>query len=242
MDKLKKQKKERVMNSTKVPKALVVDDDATIRDFLTRLLNLEGIEVKTVDSGFKAIEMAKEEKFDIFFIDVRMPGIDGVDTFKEIKKICPEAKYVMMTGYSLDELLKRLEGEDIEAVITKPFEIKEIVAILEEYIREKYPEQIMNVLIVESEEVVSNFFSKLFQNYNVTTVKSGHEALALVKEQNFDLILSDIALEDMSGVELYAKIQELKPASKIILATGDAKKTEGIIKESLYKQIKSILK
>ena len=230
------------MTSARALKVLVVDDEAIIRDFLNRLLALEGIEVKTVDSGWKAIAMAKEEQFDIFFIDVRMPGMDGVDTFYELKKMAPNSKYVMMTGYSLDELLKRLEGENIEAVITKPFDIKEIVTILEDYIREKYPGQIMNILIVESEEVVSSFFKKLFQNYNVTTVKSGQEALTLVNQQNFDLILSDIALEDMSGVELYAKVQEAKPSSKIILVTGDVKKTEGLIKESLYKQIKSILK
>ena len=171
------------MTSARASKVLVVDDEAVIRDFLIRLLTLEGIEVKTVDNGWKAIAMAREEQFDIFFIDVRMPGIGGVDTFMELKAIAPNSKYVMMTGYSLDELLKRLEGEDIEAVITKPFDIKEIVTILEDYIREKYPGQIMNVLIVESEEVVSNFFSKLFQNYNVTTVKSGQEALTLVNQQ-----------------------------------------------------------
>ncbi|MBN1913899.1 MAG: response regulator [Candidatus Omnitrophica bacterium] len=223
-------------------KVLVVDDEEIIRDFLTRLFTLEGVEVKATESGFKAKELAKEEHFDIFFLDVRMPGIDGVDTFKELKRISPKSKYVMMTGYSLDELLKRLEGEDIEAVITKPFEIKEIVVILEDYMRQKYPEEIINVLVVETEDIVLNFFKKLLQNYHVTSAKTGAEALAMLQNDEYDLIISDMALNDMSGVELYSKIQELKPNSKIILVTGDAKKTEGLVRESLQQQIKTIIR
>ncbi|MFA5356412.1 MAG: response regulator [Candidatus Omnitrophota bacterium] len=223
-------------------KVLVVDDERIIRDFLIRLLSLEGLVVRAAESGKKAIEMAKKEEFDIFFLDVRLPGVDGVQTFRELKKISPESKYVMMTGYSLDGLLKAIEGEKIEAFITKPFEIKEIIVILEDFIREKYPDDIINILIVESDEPVSNFFSKLLQDYNVMISETGEGALKLVTERNFDLILSDISLRDMSGVELYSKIRDIKPEARIILLTGDIKKTEGIIKQSLYHQIKSILK
>jgi CheY-like chemotaxis protein len=229
------------MASIKTPNVLVVDDEAIIRDFLSRLLTLEEIRVKTTDSGFKAIEMAKKEQFDIIFLDIRMPNMDGVAAYNELKKIAPQAKYIMMTGYSLDELLKRVEGENIEAFITKPFDINEIVTIVEDYVRQKYPEEIINILIVEPEEIVSSFFKTLFQNYNVTTVKTGKSALIMVAQRNFDLILSDMALVDMNGVELYSKIQEIRPNSRIILVTGDAKKTEGLVKSCLYQQIKDIL-
>ncbi len=59
--------------------------------------------------------------------------MDGVETFKELKKITGDTKYVMMTGYPIDELLKKVENENIEAFIKKPFEIDEIMTILKEY-------------------------------------------------------------------------------------------------------------
>lgn len=226
----------------KICKVLIVDDEEVIRDFLTRLLTLEGMSARTAENGLKAIEMAKQEQFDLFFIDLRMPGIDGVETLKELKKVAPDSKYIMITGYSLDDLLKRLEGEDIEAIVTKPFEINEIIDILEGYLREKYPGDVVNILIVESEEIISIFFSKLLQNYNITTLKTGKEAMALLEQRAFDLIISDISLMDMSGVELYSKIREKKPDAKVILVTGDPKKTEDTVKNFLYNQIKEILK
>ncbi len=229
------------MTINKTMKALVVDDEKLIRDFLSRLLILEGLSVKTAESGFQAIKMAKKEKFDIVFLDIRMPKMDGVETFKRMKKFTPDTKFIMITGYSIDELLKRVEGEHIEAFITKPFDINEIVAIIEDFSRQKYPEDIANVLIVETEDAVSNFFKKLFKGYEIVTAKTGKEALNMIDKKDFDLILSDILLEDMNGVELYIKIREIRPRAKIILVTGDAKKTEGIIKTCLYQQIKNLL-
>lgn len=220
---------------------MIVDDEEIIRDFLIRLFTFESLDAKAVESGIRAIEAAQKEEFDLFFIDVRMPGIDGIATVKALKKIAPHAKYVMMTGYSLDELLKRLEGEDVEAVITKPFETKEIVAILEDYVRQEYSHEIIDVLIVEAEERVSNFLKKLFQNYKVYVVKTGAEAVSLVGQMRFDLIVTDMLLGDMTGVELYSKIKEIKPEVKVILVTGDAQKTEGVMKDCLQQQIRKLM-
>lgn len=220
---------------------LVVDDEELIRDFLSRLLSLEGLEVTTAEDGFRAIEIAKKEKFDIIFLDIRMPKMDGVEAFKKLKKITPNSKFIMITGYSMDELLKRVEGEHIEAFITKPFDIHEIVNIIEDFARQKYPDDIVNILVVEAEDAVSGFFKKLFKAYDISTARTGKEALEIIERKDFDLVLADIMLEDMNGVELYSKIREMRPHAEIILVTGDAKKTEGIIKGCLYQQIKNLL-
>ena len=68
-------------------KILVVDDEDSLRISLASILELEGYEVKMAEDGYKAIELAKQEDFDIIFSDIRMPGISGTETFKEIKKI-----------------------------------------------------------------------------------------------------------------------------------------------------------
>jgi two-component system, NtrC family, response regulator HydG len=226
----------------KITKILVVDDEAIVRDFLGRLLTLEDLDVTLVDSGSQAIEAMKKDQFGLVFLDVRMPGMDGVETFRELKKISPHSKYVMMTGYSLDELLKKMEGEEVEAIVTKPFDINEIVTILEDYQRQRYPEDIISILIVETEDAVSNFFKKLLKTYDVVTVKKGNDALEQLKIRHYDLVISDLMLEDMNGVELYSRIKSIRPSAEIILVTGDAKKTEGLIKSCLYQQIKNLIK
>lgn len=223
-------------------KVLVVDDEEVIRTFMTRLLQLEGAEAAVAESGKQSLEMVKAARYDIIFVDARMPGLDGPETIKELKKISPASTYVMMTGYSLDTLLKKMDGETVEAFITKPFEIKEIVSILEDFVRQKSTEEISTILIVETEAAVSKFLGKLMKDYIVTTVETGKEALELLRRSEFDLILSDMALLDMTGSELYAGILEIRPDAKIILLTGDARKTGELIRDSLHRQITPYLK
>ena len=111
---------------------LIVDDEKTVRDFLTRLVSLKGLTSKAAESGFEAIEMMNREVFDFVFLDVRMPKINGVQTLKELKKINPGAKYVMMTGYSVDNLLEEAQKEEILASIKKPFDINLVSSFLAE--------------------------------------------------------------------------------------------------------------
>lgn len=121
------------MNHGKALKALIVDDELVIRDFLARFLGLKdiAIEAKAAEDGLKAIELAQKEKFDIFFIDMRMSKLNGLETLKELRKISPRAKHVMITGYAVDDLLEEALGEPgVVAALRKPFDIDELKRVL----------------------------------------------------------------------------------------------------------------
>jgi len=221
---------------------LVVDDEKIVRDFLAKLLTLENTSVTTAEDGLEAIRLANNKQFDIIFLDIRMPGLDGVATYHELKKITKEdTKYVIMTGYSIDDLLKKLENEKIEAFIRKPFEIEEILDVLGGYNQQQYCEEIRDILIVENENNVCGLFKKLLKGYNCCIVNTGQEALDQIKTKEFNLVFSDIILSDMSGIELYAKIKNIKPNLDIILIMGATQKKEKLIKGCLYKQINDLL-
>ena len=91
----------------------------------------EGVEALAVEDGAAAIEIVRREHFDIVFIDVRMPKADGYEVFKELKQIMPQAKYVMMTGYAVDDLLVVAQKEGAVVALRKPFEIEHIRNLIE---------------------------------------------------------------------------------------------------------------
>ena len=116
----------RYMASERSLTALVVDDEKVIRDFLIKFLKMYDIEARCAKDGDGAIELARTEKFDVIFLDVRMPKMDGLEALRKLKRLNPEARYVMMTGYAVDDLLEEAKKEGIAASIKKPFEIDEI--------------------------------------------------------------------------------------------------------------------
>lgn len=120
------------MNDKKPIKALVVDDEKVVRDFLTRFLDLKGIKVKAVEDGFKAIEVTKKEKFDIVFLELQMRGTDSLSLLRELKKINPHSKYVIMTACLKEDLWEEAKKEGADICLKKPFELDEIISEINE--------------------------------------------------------------------------------------------------------------
>ena len=113
-------------------KVLVVDDEKVIRDFLSRFISLQSAQVMTVEDGQQAIEAVRKEKFDLAFLDIRMPGMNGWHVFNELNKISPGLFCVFMTGYATEEaLFERMKNLGI-VCFKKPFDnlnqIKELLS------------------------------------------------------------------------------------------------------------------
>ena len=87
------------MNKKK--KILIVDDEISIRDTLHGVLEDRGYRVSVAENGYTAIQMAKSTHFDIMFVDVVMPGIDGFQTLEKIKEIDPKTKIIIMESIGL---------------------------------------------------------------------------------------------------------------------------------------------
>lgn len=117
--------------SDKKKTILVIDDDQSILSIFEYILNEAGYETVTAVDGYNAIEKVKNTKFDLVFTDVKMPGLSGIDTYKEIRKLDPKLLVVMMTGYSVDELLKEAFELGAYGVIYKPFDMEEVLSIIE---------------------------------------------------------------------------------------------------------------
>lgn len=111
-------------------KILVVDDEQVMRDLFTRVLKLKGYIVTTVESGKEAVERVKEEEFDTTFIDVVMPEMDGVETFKAIKEVNPKVHGVMMTAFAVEDKIKEAMQEGAIDYLYKPFDIAEIMTVI----------------------------------------------------------------------------------------------------------------
>lgn len=109
---------------------LIVDDEEITRDMLSKLLGKEGYETKAVESGELAITAMKDENYDIVFTDLKMPGMDGIEVLKAIKKNRSKTHVVMITAYATIETA--VESMKIGAYdyIRKPFKLLQIKNII----------------------------------------------------------------------------------------------------------------
>jgi DNA-binding NtrC family response regulator len=106
---------------------LLVDDEDDFRITLANRLKLRKIDITDAASGSEAIELVKQKPFDVAVIDVKMPGIDGIETLAEIKKIDPSIEVIMLTGHASIE--SGMESMKIGAYdyVMKPCDIDELL-------------------------------------------------------------------------------------------------------------------
>lgn len=117
-------------------KILILDDDVDVAESVGEILELHGHHVTVVHCGPSAVEACRGRSFDIGFFDVKMPGMNGVESFIEVKKIRPESKIYMMSGYADDGLItKALQGGAL-GILKKPFDGDELIAKVDETARQ----------------------------------------------------------------------------------------------------------
>ncbi len=111
-------------------RVLIVDDEETIGLGISEILKDEGFEAAYVVSGREAVDAVKENPYNIVFMDIIMPGMNGLETFREIKKVSPDAIVILFTGYFRDAEQVIAEGVKegmIDEFIRKPYFADEII-------------------------------------------------------------------------------------------------------------------
>lgn len=123
---------------------LVVDDDVDLCKSLEIILKRNGYQVMTVHNGLQAVEIVQKNKFELILIDVVMPDMDGLATLKELHDITPGSRLVMMTGFSVSNLVGEAVKVGVDGVLIKPFDVdvvlnkllkEDIVLIFEGYLQ-----------------------------------------------------------------------------------------------------------
>lgn len=111
-------------------KLLIVDDNRDLCESLSDILELMGYEVMAVFNGHQAIAAVEKGQFNLVLMDVKMPGINGIDTLKILKKISPGLKVIMITAFADDVFFKEgLQSRDFE-VVRKPLNIDKFLELL----------------------------------------------------------------------------------------------------------------
>jgi DNA-binding NtrC family response regulator len=198
---------------------LIVDDNTSLCKTMSFVLSRQGYAVATAKDGPEAIKKVKESPFDVIFMDIKMPLMNGVETHRRIKEIRPEAVVMMMTAYAVEDLVQQALEEGAYGIIYKPLDIERVVATVEEAREAK---EGALVLVVDDDPATCTTLRNILtrKSYLVGSVHSGEEAIALAQEKAYDIIFIDMKLPTINGLETYLAIREINPQAVTIMITA----------------------
>jgi len=110
------------------PRVLVVDDEASIRELLSKTLALAEYDVDTAPDGRAAIERLRLGHYDLLIADLKMPGLDGLSLIREAKRLKSDLPIIIITGFSTESSAIEAVNLGVAGYLTKPFRVPQVLA------------------------------------------------------------------------------------------------------------------
>ena len=185
---------------------------------LAETLEIEGHEVEIANSGEEAIARFKEKDFDLTFMDVKLPGKNGVESFLEIRALKPEARVMMMTGYSLQHLLDEAMDGGALGVLKKPFDIDAVVELVSSVGKGS------RVLLVEDDVDFGALVKEMLEKNGhwVKHCTDGPDAIAKCRDGGIDVVFLDLRLNGVTGLDVFKQIRAIDEALPVVVVTAFA--------------------
>ena len=115
---------------TKKRKVLLVEDETVVRESIRDWLADDGYDVNVAENGEEALEKIKNEDFGVIVLDLKLPGIDGLQVFEEAKEIKPETKGVIITAYPSKETWEKAQRLGLLDYLGKPFKVEDLEKLI----------------------------------------------------------------------------------------------------------------
>lgn len=177
---------------------LIVDDEKSMRELLTIMLRKDGHETVMAEDGLKAVNLIKEDIFDLVITDVKMPRMDGVDVLKAVKDASPETIVIMITAYATAETAVEAMKEGAYDYILKPFKVDEIKLVIRNALEKKML-RVENTLLkreIEADKGFENFVGRS------PAMEKVFDLITRVAEKNSTVLITG---ESGTGKELAAR-------------------------------------
>ena len=215
--------------SEKTP-VLIVDDDLSFAESLSDILGEKDYNAVTVNSGEEALEKVKEENFQVILMDIKLSVMNGVETHKKIKEIAPQIPVIMMTAFSVENLVKDALKEGAYGVLHKPLDIERVIKMIEA-IRKGG----CSVMIVNNAPDIHQILKDTLEDkgYVVILAEDGEEAISIARHRPQDIIFLSMKLSGLNGLQTYLTIQKTNPNVAVVLMSASYQESEDLAEQAL---------
>jgi DNA-binding NtrC family response regulator len=198
---------------------LVVDDDRQMVKTLSAVLQLHGWTTATAYSGEEAIRAAEASRFNAVLMDVKMPGINGVDAFRAIRQARPGTPVILMTAYAAHDLLEQAEREGALMIMPKPISWPTLIGLLNQAGSDP-----RSVLLVDDDPQFLASLGDVLTAHGTKVIRAESLPQALhhldTQASAPAIVVLDLKLDGLQPTEAAVAIKELSPAVVLILCTG----------------------
>jgi CheY-like chemotaxis protein len=195
---------------------LVVDDEADTCRNLSDILTDLGYQVDTALDGFAALELVRKKRYDVALLDLKMPGMDGLTLYRELRKLCSSTVAIVVTAYASKAMAEEALAAGAWQVLAKPVDLGRLLPLVDEAL-----DQPLVLVIDDDPDLCANLWDLLRERgYRVAIAHDEEEATRHLQECDFTVVLIDMKLPRGDGGQVFCNVRQSNPKSRTIVITG----------------------
>jgi CheY-like chemotaxis protein len=207
------------------PSILVVDDDVDTCRNLSDILTDLGYQVDVAHDGPAALEKVMEKVYDIALLDLKMPGMDGLTLYREIKKLRAGTVAIVVTAYASHATTDEALAAGAWHVLAKPIDFPKLLGLVGQALVQPL------VLVVDDDpDLCATLWDLLRERgYRVCLAHDERQAAEHLKDTRFHAVLIDMRLPEGDGATVYRQVRATNPQARTIVITGHRSETEELV-------------
>lgn len=211
------------------PMILLVDDDVDICKNLADILTDLGYEVDAAHDGPTALEMVRRKPYDVALLDLKMPGMDGLELYRQIKQVRAGTVAMLVTAYASQSTAQEALSAGAWKVLAKPVDFPKLLRMVDEALGQPL------VLVVDDDRALcQNLWDLLRERgYRVGIAHDEEEARAQLRDTRFRVALIDMKIPGGDGGRVFRMVRASNPNARTVLITGYRSETNRLIEEVL---------
>jgi DNA-binding NtrC family response regulator len=204
------------MTANGEPKILIVDDDVDICRNLSDILTDMGYQVDMAHEGHSALELVRQRPYDVALLDLRMPGMDGLTLYREIKKLRAGTVALLVTAFAGPDTAEEALAAGAWQVVAKPVDFPKLMGLVDEALGQPL------VLVVDDDrDLCDNLWDLLRdRGYRVGIAHDFTEAETQLQDPRLKVVLIDMKLPSGNGHDLFRMVRGLNPQVRTLLITA----------------------
>ncbi|HZZ80826.1 MAG TPA: response regulator [Gemmataceae bacterium] len=213
--------------TTQSPTILVVDDEVDTCRNLSDILTDLGYAVDVAHDGPSALQMVRQKAYDVALLDLKMPGMDGLTLYREIKKVRAGTVAIVVTAYAGEETKAEALAAGAWQVLPKPVDFPKLLGFVDKALGQPL------VMVVDDDHDLCASLWDLLRDrgYRVCLAYDETDAAEKVSHQNFRVVLIDMKLPKGDGASVFSIVRHANPQARTVVITGFRSETDQLVKK-----------
>ena len=195
---------------------MIVDDDADVRENLADILRDMGYQTTCAHDGASSLEQVRKGDFEVALLDYKMPDMNGVDLYQQMKKLRPSMPAILITAWAGSQGASDARDEGTWDVLRKPVDMQQLLDRIEQVMQSPL------ILLVDDDK---DFCDSLWQilndrNCRVSIAHTEIDAIKQLQQSEFQVAIVDLKLGDGDGRAVIERLAQSTPQAKTVLISG----------------------